>query len=61
MLFLCTLLTYGVAAVSAKSLWSSQPASNFSDIIRTAYPVGNGLLAGKSNTLYITIRLADRR
>lgn len=29
----------------AKSLWSTNPASNFSEIIKTAYPVGNGRLA----------------
>lgn len=30
---------------SAKSLWSSVPASNLSTIIQTAYPIGNGRLA----------------
>ena len=30
---------------SAKSLWSSTPAGNASDIIRHAYPIGNGRLA----------------
>jgi len=34
-----------VSPVLAKSLWSSSPASNFSDIIRTAYTIGNGRLA----------------
>jgi len=29
----------------AKSLWSTSPASNFSDIIKTAYPISNGRLA----------------
>ena len=30
---------------TARSLWSSRPANNFSDIIRTAYTIGNGRLA----------------
>lgn len=38
-----TVLLFG--ACSAKSLWSSSPANNFSDIIRTAYTIGNGRLA----------------
>lgn len=29
----------------ANSLWSTDPASNFSEIIKTAYPIGNGRLA----------------
>lgn len=31
--------------VQGKSLWSTQPAA-YQDIIRTAYPIGNGQLAG---------------
>ncbi|KAI4717936.1 glycoside hydrolase family 95 protein [Aureobasidium sp. EXF-10727] len=30
----------------AKSLWATEPANNFTDIIRTAYPIGNGRIAG---------------
>ncbi|KAG9585344.1 glycoside hydrolase family 95 protein, partial [Aureobasidium melanogenum] len=34
-----------IHSVHSKSLWSTEPANNFTDIIRTAYPVGNGRLA----------------
>lgn len=34
---------------SAKVLWSSQYA-NFTDLIRNAYPVGNGQLAGTAQS-----------
>ncbi|THW82682.1 glycoside hydrolase family 95 protein [Aureobasidium pullulans] len=43
----CTILS-GLCllpAVYAKALWATEPANNFTDIIRTAYPVGNGQLA----------------
>ena len=33
------------APATSKSLWSSSPAANASDIIRHAYPIGNGRLA----------------
>ena len=39
-------LLFQLLNVDAKSLWSTQPA-NFTNIIQTAYPVGNGQLAGK--------------
>ncbi|KAI5212835.1 glycoside hydrolase family 95 protein [Aureobasidium subglaciale EXF-2481] len=34
-----------VQGTYAKALWATEPANNFTDIIRTAYPVGNGRLA----------------
>lgn len=39
------ILLFAARLASAKSLWSSSPASNASDIIRHAYPIGNGRLA----------------
>lgn len=39
-------LTWGLA--EAKTLWSSTPAT-FPDIIRQAFPVGNGKLGGESS------------
>ncbi|KAI5204155.1 glycoside hydrolase family 95 protein [Aureobasidium subglaciale] len=41
-------LVYGLCLVHgtyAKALWAREPANNFTDIIRTAYPIGNGQLA----------------
>ncbi|KAK4540890.1 hypothetical protein LTR36_008832 [Oleoguttula mirabilis] len=43
---LCLTLVLPLAGFcSAKSLWSTFPAANFSTIIQTAYPIGNGRLA----------------
>lgn len=59
----CTILS-GLCllpAVYAKALWATEPANNFTDIIRTAYPVGNGQLAGRvciySDSFRLLIRL----
>ncbi|KAK5125244.1 hypothetical protein LTR85_000920 [Meristemomyces frigidus] len=40
-----TLVLSFVYLCTAKSLWSNVPAANFSTIIQTAYPIGNGRLA----------------
>jgi alpha-L-fucosidase 2 len=40
---------YLIQYAYAKSLWAIEPANNFTDIIRTAYPIGNGRLASTSH------------
>jgi alpha-L-fucosidase 2 len=40
---------YLIQYAYAKALWATEPANNFTDIIRTAYPIGNGRLAGTSH------------
>ncbi|TKX27614.1 alpha-fucosidase A [Elsinoe australis] len=41
---LAVLLLSLACATEGRTLWSSKPASNWTDLIRTAYPVGNGKL-----------------
>ena len=38
-------MSFFLVIVHGKTLWSTLPAT-FVDIIRTAYPIGNGQLAG---------------
>ena len=46
--------------VDAASFWSDAPAV-YSDIIRTAYPVGNGRLGGSYSNYHSTIHcISDR-
>jgi alpha-L-fucosidase 2 len=48
-LYISYTLLFGLRLVQcayAKALWATEPADSFTDIIRTAYPVGNGRLAG---------------
>jgi alpha-L-fucosidase 2 len=40
---------YLIQYAYAKAIWATEPANNFTDIIRTAYPIGNGRLAGISH------------
>ena len=44
-LFRVVSLYLAVPFVESKGLWSSSPAS-FGDVIRQAYPIGNGRLGG---------------
>lgn len=44
---LAVLLLSLACATEGRTLWSSKPASNWTDLIRTAYPVGNGKLGCK--------------
>ncbi|KAI4729985.1 glycoside hydrolase family 95 protein [Aureobasidium sp. EXF-10728] len=43
----------------AKSLWATEPANNFTDIIRTAYPIGNGRIAGIVQLYHISQDLTN--
>ncbi|KAK7713134.1 hypothetical protein SLS57_007464 [Botryosphaeria dothidea] len=45
LLLMLLLLSPGATTVNAKALWASTPAT-FADVIRQAYPVGNGKLGG---------------
>lgn len=47
LLLMLLLLSPGATTVNAKALWASTPAT-FADVIRQAYPVGNGKLGGES-------------